>query len=127
VTFAPLAIAALTFSVAALSLLPVLLVEWPAADTRGWALLAYLGVFQIGLAYLLLTRGVRHVPAFEGALLLLLEPVVNPFWSWFVHGEVPGGWACAGAAVILVATVGATVSAARAQRPPPPPHFDTAK
>ena len=31
----PLAVAALTFSVAALSLLPVLLVEWPAADARG--------------------------------------------------------------------------------------------
>ena len=37
----------------------------------------YLGIFQIGLAYACLTRAIRHVPALEASLLLLLEPVLK--------------------------------------------------
>jgi len=77
-----------------------------------WALVAFLGVFQIGLAYVFLTRAARHVGALEASLLLLLEPVLNPLWAYLVHGERPGPWAVAGAVVILVAT------AWHATRPP---------
>ena len=70
-----------------------------------WAILGYLGVFQIGLAYVFLTRALERVPAFEAALLLLLEPVLNPIWSWLVHGERPSAWSFAGGGVILAATV----------------------
>jgi drug/metabolite transporter (DMT)-like permease len=66
---------------------------------------AYLGTFQIALAYVLLTRALRAVPAFEASLLLLLEPTLNPLWSWLMHGENPGGWALAGGAVIIGATL----------------------
>jgi drug/metabolite transporter (DMT)-like permease len=69
-----------------------------------WTLVAYLGLFQIGLAYVCMTRGVRRVPIFEASLLLLLEPVASVFWAWLVHGERPAGWATAGCAVILTAT-----------------------
>lgn len=69
-----------------------------------WIVLAYLGCFQIGLAYVCLNAGVRHVPALEASLLLLLEPVLNPLWAWSVHGERPGAWSITGGAVILVAT-----------------------
>jgi drug/metabolite transporter (DMT)-like permease len=68
-------------------------------------LLAYLGTFQIGLAYVLLTRGVRSLPALDVALLMVLEPVLSSFWAFVVHHEVPGAWALAGCAVILAATV----------------------
>lgn len=70
-----------------------------------WGLLVYLGVFQIGLAYLLLSRAVRHLPAFEATTLLLLEPVCNPLWAWLVKGERPGAWPLAGGALILAATL----------------------
>ncbi len=69
-----------------------------------WWLVAYLGVFQIGLAYVFLVRGVRGVPALETSLLLLVEPALNPVWSWWVHGERPAGLALAGGALILAAT-----------------------
>lgn len=65
----------------------------------------YLGVFQIGLAYACLTRGLARVPALEASLLLTIEPVLNPVWAWLVHGEVPSSFAFAGGGVILVATV----------------------
>jgi drug/metabolite transporter (DMT)-like permease len=89
---------------AALLCLPMAL---PLAGARplDFALVGYLGVFQIGLAYLFLIRGLVRVRAFEASLLLLLEPVLNPIWTWLVHGERPGIWSIAGAAVILLATL----------------------
>jgi DME family drug/metabolite transporter len=53
------------------------------------AVLVYLGVFQVALAYIALARSIRSVPALEAAVLLLIEPVFNPVWSWLVHGERP--------------------------------------
>jgi drug/metabolite transporter (DMT)-like permease len=81
-----------------------------ASRTTDWIVVGYLGVFQIGLAYVWITRGVRVVPAFEAALLLLLEPVLNVFWTWLVHGEWPGTWSLAGCLVVLGATVGHTLA-----------------
>ncbi len=69
------------------------------------AVLLYLGCFQIGVAYLLLTRGIRYVPAVEATTLLMAEPALSPVWTWIVHGETPGGWAIAGGTVILSATL----------------------
>jgi drug/metabolite transporter (DMT)-like permease len=79
----------------------------PVASARpsGVALILYLGIFQIGLAYWCVTRAVRHVTAFEATTTLLLEPVLNPVWTWLVHGERPGAWPLAGGAVILSATL----------------------
>lgn len=74
------------------------------ARLADWALVGYLGVFQIGLAYVFMTAGMRRVPALEGALLLLVEPVLNTVWAWLLHGEVPGPWSRAGALLILLAT-----------------------
>jgi len=76
-----------------------------------WTLVAYLGLFQIGLAYVFMTRGVRGVGALEASLLLILEPVAGVFWTWLVHGERPVGWAVAGCTVILIATVVNTFAA----------------
>lgn len=71
-----------------------------------FALIAYLGVFQIGLAYVFLTRGIGRVAAFEASLLLLVEPVLNPFIAWIVHHESPTPRTLVGCSVILAATFG---------------------
>lgn len=86
-----------------LAFLAVLPWAWPipAGSTTDWLVLGWLGVFQIGLAYLFLTRGLARVPALEASLLLLVEPVLNPLWTWLAHGENPGGWSLAGGAVVL--------------------------
>ena len=75
---------------------------------------AYLGVFQIGAAYLLLSRGLRHVPAAAASLLLLVEPALSPLWAWLVHHESPGVWPLVGGAIILGAATAATVRESRA-------------
>lgn len=69
------------------------------------AVLFYLGVFQIGLAYLFVTRAIRHVPAFEATTVLLLEPALNPVWVWLVQGERPVRSSIAGGVLILSATL----------------------
>ncbi len=85
---------------------------WPVGAISGAdvAVLLYLGIFQIGLAYFCMTRGVKHVPAFEASVLILLEPAMNPVWTYFVHGERPGALALAGGAIIMAATLAHSLS-----------------
>jgi drug/metabolite transporter, DME family len=90
----------------------------PEVAAVDWLVIGYLGVFQIGLAYLLMTLAIRHVPALEAATLLLVEPALNPVWAWLLHGETPGRWALAGGALILGATAVKTWWDARAFPPP---------
>jgi len=71
-------------------------------DKSDWAIVLYLGLVQIGLAYVWLTAGMRRIPVFESSLLLLAEPVLNPLWAWAVHGELPTRWAGLGGAIILM-------------------------
>jgi drug/metabolite transporter (DMT)-like permease len=69
-----------------------------------WSVLIYLGVFQIALAYVLVTSAINHIPALEASMILLIEPALNPLWAWLIQGEVPGVWAMIGGAIILGAT-----------------------
>jgi drug/metabolite transporter, DME family len=86
--------------IAFLACLPLAL-PVPAAALADWLVIVYLGVFQIGLAYVFLSSAIRHVPALEASTILLLEPALNPIWAWMVHGEQPSAWALAGGALIL--------------------------
>jgi len=73
------------------------------ASAKDAAVILYLGIFQVALAYVFLTRSIRHVPGFEAATLLLIEPVFNPAWTWLLRGERPGALVLAGGAVIVLA------------------------
>jgi drug/metabolite transporter (DMT)-like permease len=77
---------------------------FPSASPGEWATIVYLGVCQIGLAYVLLTTAIRRLSALEVSLLLLVEPVLNPLWTWMLRGEHPGTWTIAGGALIVTAT-----------------------
>jgi len=89
---------------ACLAALPMALPVARAAPSS-LAVVAYLGGFQIGLAYVCVTRAMRHVKAFEANTVLLLEPALNPVWVWMIHGERPRSWALAGGVIILTATL----------------------
>jgi drug/metabolite transporter, DME family len=106
--------------IASLGCLPMAL---PIVSSRpvDWVMIAGLGVFQIGLAYVFLIRGLGHVTALEASLLLLLEPVLNPIWAWLVHGERPGSWSLAGGAIILLATLAKSAWDALSAPPAPRP------
>jgi drug/metabolite transporter (DMT)-like permease len=88
----------------------------PAVTLRDGAAIIYLGAIQIGLAYWLFTRGLRALGALEVSLLALLEPVLNPLWTWLVHGERSSALALAGGAVMLAAVAARTLSEPGARR-----------
>ncbi|HEY7727835.1 MAG TPA: DMT family transporter [Candidatus Eisenbacteria bacterium] len=93
--------------IAFLAVLPPALPVGPARPAD-WAIIAGLGLLQIGLAYRFLTAAFRHVPALEASLLLLLEPVLNPVWAWIVQGERPQPWSLLGGLLILTAATSKT-------------------
>jgi len=75
--------------------------------------LVFLGVVQIGFAYLLFAYGVAHVQALEASLIGMLEPVLNPVWVFLFLGETPGWWAVLGGAIIVAAVTVRTVATER--------------
>lgn len=81
----------------------------PTPTASDLALLLFLGVFQLALAYVCFARGLTGVTAVEASLLMLLEPVLNPIWTWLAVRERPGPWALTGGAIVLAATVWRTV------------------
>lgn len=95
----------------------------PGLPVRELVIVLWLGVFQVGLAYVCLVRGLQKVPAIEATLLLLVEAALNPIWVWLVHGEVPGALTVLGGALILGATtvkaIAGTESARKASPEPP--------
>jgi len=78
-----------------------------------WAVVAFLGVFQLGVPYVFLARAIPRLRALEVALFMLIEPVLNPVWAWLVHGERPGPATLVGGGLILGATVVRSVVDAR--------------
>lgn len=65
-----------------------------------------LGVFQIGLAYVLYAMAIKHVKALEASIITVLEALLNPLWVFLLLGEKPGQWALLGGAIILTAITG---------------------
>ena len=85
-----------------------------------WAMIGWLGTFQIGLAYVLIVRAVPAVPAFEVTLLLMTEPAFNPLFAWMVHGEIPGRLPICGGLLICSALVLKSWLDARSSQSVPP-------
>lgn len=79
------------------------------ASARDVVVLVYLGTIQIGLAYVFLTRGLRHIQAVEATSILMVEPAMNPVWSWLVHDERPAPFSLLGGALILLASLVNTI------------------
>ncbi|HEX2861014.1 MAG TPA: DMT family transporter [Lacunisphaera sp.] len=90
------------------------LLHAPLLPASGWLALGLLGVVQLGLAYFLYARAIRHVTALEAVLIPVMEPVLNPVWVLLAVGERPGPLALAGGAIVLAAV---TLRAILAIRP----------
>jgi drug/metabolite transporter (DMT)-like permease len=64
-----------------------------------------LGVFQLGLSYILFQYGIRRTKPFNASLLAMIEPIMNPVWVFLVIGEKPGLLALIGAVIVIGAIV----------------------
>jgi len=79
------------------------------ADPVAWGFVILLGVVQVGLAYVFFSAGIKRTSALLACLITALEPVLNPFLVALATGEIPGPFACAGGAVIVLTVVGYNV------------------
>jgi drug/metabolite transporter (DMT)-like permease len=70
---------------------------------KSWAGLAILGIFQLGLSYILYSMAIKHVTALEAILVPVIEPILNPVWVFLFMREVPGKWALTGGLIVLLA------------------------
>ena len=77
-------------------------------------ILAFLGVFQIGFAFIFFTKGIKHIPALEANLIGTLEPVLNPIWVFLFYGESMGRFALVGGLVVLGGVILSAVGSAKA-------------
>jgi drug/metabolite transporter, DME family len=74
-----------------------------------FTMLAFLGIFQIGVAYAIFSYGLKRVLAVEASLLSMIEPVLNPVWVLIWYGEVPSFYAIIGGMIILLAIAARTI------------------
>jgi drug/metabolite transporter (DMT)-like permease len=80
---------------------------------RDIALLAFLGITQLGLPCMLLVLASRALLAPEIALLSLLEVVLGPLWVWLGAGEEPGNATLTGGVIVLAALAANELAAFR--------------
>ena len=76
--------------------------------TNFW-MVAFLGVFQIAIAYAFFASGLKRIIAVEASIISMIEPVFNPVWVYLGYGEVPSITAILGGLIILGAIVARTL------------------
>ncbi len=65
--------------------------------------LIVLGVFQLGIPYILYSKAIKHVSALDAVLIPVLEPILNPIWVFLLLGESIGILPMFGGAIIIIA------------------------
>lgn len=77
---------------------------------------AFLGIFQIGIAYILFIRGVTGgTRPLDASIIGFIEPLLNPVWVFLFVGERPSNWAILGGIVIIGTVVVHTLNQYRSK------------
>jgi len=76
-----------------------------AAELIPWIAVIFLGVVQVGLAYVFFSAGIKKTPVLLACLITALEPVLNPLWVALAVGEIPGKFAIFGGVVIVLTVI----------------------
>ena len=99
----PMSSAVIAQLVSGIAEIPWLLkADFSALDTKSWAALIFLGVFQMGLAYIFLSFGLLTTPPVTACLLTGIEPVLNPIWVGLFYGEPITPLFALGGVIVLV-------------------------
>jgi DME family drug/metabolite transporter len=85
--------------------LPSGVVTLPDLSWRDALLVSALGIFQIGLSYMIFIKGVTMgTRPLDASIIGFFEPILNPVWVYLFYGERPSNWAILGG-IVIVATV----------------------
>ena len=74
-----------------------------------WLIIFGLGIFQLGIPYILYTTALKYVSALDAILVGMLEPILNPIWVYIFIGEAMGEWAFIGGALVMIGTLGRVI------------------
>ncbi|MCB1024868.1 MAG: EamA family transporter [Acidobacteria bacterium] len=95
-------------------MLPLILINPQTPAPVDLFALLYLGIFQIGFAYLLFTYGVANgVRSLDASIIGFIEPLLNPVWVFLFIKETPSKWAVLGGLIVISAVVFHTFSKGR--------------
>ena len=76
------------------------------AGIMDYAAVGFLGIFQIGISYILFIKGVRGgTRPLDASIIGFIEPLLNPVWVFIFVGERPQKWAILGGAIIIATVV----------------------
>ena len=78
-----------------------------------------LGVFQLGVAYIFFTTGIRTAPPVSASLVSGVEPVLNPVLVALVVGETLTGLSIVGGVIVFVSIMTYNVLSARQEQKQP--------
>ncbi|HCY77968.1 MAG TPA: EamA family transporter [Ignavibacteriales bacterium] len=76
---------------------------------QDFAMVSFLGVFQIAFAYALFSYGLKRIIAVEASIISMFEPVLNPICVFIGYGEVPSFYAIIGGIIIITAISARTI------------------
>ena len=74
-------------------------------DLYTLGILAYLGIFQVGIGYIFFVRWSGKLRSSQTGLLVILEAVLGPVWPWIFLGERPFALTFVGGAIIIAALI----------------------
>lgn len=82
----------------------------PTLTLRDLGAVAFLGIVQIGLSYILFIKGVTGgTRPLDASIIGYIEPLLNPVWVFLFVGERPSNWALLGGAIIIATVVSHTI------------------
>ena len=84
--------------------LPFVITTKPVLTPVTVSCILVLGIFQLGISYILYVKSSEYCPPLACCLLGGLEPLLNPVWVMLFDGEKPGIFALIGG-IIVVATI----------------------
>ena len=82
---------------------PAVVVTRPVFNAATLGCILALGVFQLGISYILYAKASAHSPPLACALLGAVEPLLNPLWVLLFDGERPGPFALIGGVIVIAA------------------------
>ena len=101
----------------ALLTLPNGIAAIPTMTLMDAAAVGILGIFQIGISYILFIKGVTGgTRPLDASIIGFIEPLLNPVWVFLFVGEQPSNWAILGGAIIIATVIVHTLNQYRGQR-----------
>lgn len=74
-------------------------------DGTQLSILLFMGIFQIGISYIIFNEGIKYITATESMIIAMLEAILNPIWVFLGVGEVPTIYSIIGSVIILLAII----------------------